>query len=452
MTELQRYLLLCLIVTLLVSLTKAQAPILIKNCILIDGTGGPAQLDSDIVIEGSRISKIGSDIQEPTDAIIFDCENSKTVLPGLTDMHGHLYGIGKTQLESYPILYLAGGVTTIFSPGEFEPNRIQKFRTSHYLGPDIYSAGPYFDRHPSMVSWIDGSSDSTSIVSKFNEWKSKIDGIKVYTSITSDQFELITKLARDNNLFITGHLGSTTAEFAISRGINGLEHGIEGFSDFVKFEGDLKNYFCELANYDLDGDEVENLIDLIIKNKVYIDPTMVLCDARRRNFRPVVADLYYFLDDSTEAYVKRSRNFRNRFYDQDCMEKLLTNSAKFVRLIYDRGGTIVTGTDPVSVEILPGYGIKREIELLVDKVGVPLVEAVQMASLAGCKILGINSDFGSIQEGKIANLSIIDGNPLDDIRALYRTETVFKNGKTYSTCDLLKTVENKISYGNWIKK
>ncbi len=245
------------------------------------------------------------------------------------------------------------------------------------------------------------------------------------------------------------HLGSITARFAILNGIGGLEHGIEGFSDFVEFTGNLKRYFCELGNYSLEGKEVENLIDLIIDNGVYIDPTLVLCDARTSDFVPLVDDLNFFLNDSTENYVVRMRNLKSRFYDQQCIKKLMENSVEFVRRIYERGGTIVTGTDPVSIEILPGYGIKREIEILINEVGVPLVEAIKMASLNGSQILGIEDDHGSIEKGKIANLSIMDGNVVNDLKALYRTEIVLKNGEIYKTSELLKSVENKISFGNW---
>ena len=429
---------------------QSQPSILVKDAIVFTGTGEEAKVGFDILIQNSRIVKTGFELKESEADKIVDCAYSKTVIPGLVNMHGHLYGIGKSQLDTYPILYLAGGVTTVFSPGEFEPKNTEGFRTSDYVGPDIYSAGPYFDNQPSFVPWIKGISDTSSIRQQFAEWSSKIFGVKVYTSITEEQFRSISKLATDRELFITGHLSSITAKFAIANGISGLEHGLEGFSDFVKFAGDLKEYLCELGNFDYQIDEVEQLIDLIVTNNVYIDPTLVLSDSRRADFEPVVPNLDFFLADSTEGYLSRMNQFKSRYYDQGCIDSLREKSIDFVRRIFNKGGTIVTGTDPVSIDLLPGYAIKREIELLVNEVGVPLAEAIKMASLNGAEILGIGQDIGSIEIGKIANLGILNGNILDDLTTLYRTEKVIKNGEMFLTEELRNSMKNKIGYGNWI--
>ncbi len=206
MNTLKKYWISILVLILPIIKISGQSQILIKNAIVIDGTGESVKYDCDILIENSKVVKIGTDLKVPKRAIVLDCSHAKTVVPGLVNMHGHLYAIGKTQLEAYPILYLAGGVTSIFSPGEFEPNKIHEFRNGPYIGPDIYSAGPYFDSEPSMVGFIEGSSDIISMLKKFNRWEDKIDGLKVYTSITKDQFRFISKLAADKELFITGHL------------------------------------------------------------------------------------------------------------------------------------------------------------------------------------------------------------------------------------------------------
>jgi len=114
---------------------------------IIDGTGRPPRTGYTILIRGERIVKVGRKVKIPKGATVLDI-TGKTVVPGLIDMHGHMYvratGPQRSQFEAYPPLYLGGGVTTVRSPGDFEPE--------------------------------EG-------LEKFNQWKDRIGYVKFYTRI-----------------------------------------------------------------------------------------------------------------------------------------------------------------------------------------------------------------------------------------------------------------------------
>ncbi len=143
------------------SASRSGATVFVNARLFLDAKS-PLKSGQSLVIEGGEIVALGEDIAIPEDATVIDLDGM-IVLPGLIDMHAHLYAnVGlrmQSQFTAYPPLYLAGGVTTIFSPGEFEPELIGGLRAriegGSLAGPDVLHAGPYFDNDPSAVLWVD---------------------------------------------------------------------------------------------------------------------------------------------------------------------------------------------------------------------------------------------------------------------------------------------------------
>src|SRR5688572_28142539 len=154
-------------------------------------------------------------------------------------MHEHLYtnvgGRLASQLRPFARLYLAGGVTTVFSPGDYEPEATLEFRDAQRAGDEvgtrIYSAGPYFNHGKDSPFMLDVA-DAEEARAKFREWGDFIDGVKVYMDITPEEFTALVEEADKVGLRVTGHLGSLTAGQAIGLGIDRLEHGIYAMSEF----------------------------------------------------------------------------------------------------------------------------------------------------------------------------------------------------------------------------
>lgn len=428
---------------------NTQSTILVNGRI-IDGTGTEPKEEWDIKICDEKIIGIGPDISIPDNANRIDV-SGLTVLPGLIDMHGHLYANlgpskGISNQQAYLKLYLAGGVTTIYSPGEFDAEGTLKLQKKVNLrqlkGPDILTTGPYFDHAPSQISWINGIESVDQLESQFNLWKDKIDGIKVYTSITEGELEKVIELADQYNLPVTGHLESITAAKAVDMGIDGLEHGIFGMPEFLEHGFNPKSTACQDTTFDLTDPAVETLIQKIIENQVYISPTIVTFKAISPDFKPVLPQWQqYISENALESVLKLGRMLPSNI--QNCVSNALPKQNRLLKEINDRGGNIVTGTDPVGPMVTPGYGLHHEMALLVES-GLTPMEAIQAATFNAAKALQKDAEFGSIEVGKQANLVVVQGNPSQNINDIGNIVMIFKQGNQYDSDKLRESSLGKI--------
>ena len=115
-----------------------------------------------------------------------------------------------------------------------------------------------------------------------------------------------------------------------------------------------------------------------------------------------------------------------------------------IAAFHEAGGTITLGTDHVSNgNHLPGFGVHRELDALVRN-GIPEADALRIATINGARALKIDKDHGSIEIGKVADLVIIKGNPIDRIRNTRNVQTVVRAGKVYDSAELLSKVKGKL--------
>lgn len=415
------------------------------HCNIIDGTGSEIKHDQTLILRSNIIYDFGPELNIPQKCRVINA-SGKTFIPGLIDMHGHLYALGSSQIVAYPKLYLSGGVTTIFSPGEFEPEKVielrDKINNHETVGPTIFTAGSYFDTYPSSIFWIEACKDTNEVLNKFAKWKDRIDAVKVYSNTSEEQFKVIKRLAQGSGFLITGHLGSLKLKSAIELGINGFEHGIFAIPEF-NFEKD-KTYKI-LAELDLSNEKVQSLIKLIVQHNVYCDPTIVTAESHLLSFSPVVNDIDEFL--STEI-INKIPSFTLNKTSTTYLNEAIKKQMAFCKLLYDCGGILVTGTDPVNPKLLPGYAIKREMEIFHES-GITPTEVIKIATSNGANSLRIADKVGSIEKGKIADLVLIDGNPVDDFKSIWKVEKVIKNGQIFIPEKLRKSVLHTIIAGKY---
>lgn len=428
------------------SVTEEQL-IALVNGRVIDGTGTPAHLGWTVLIQGTHILAVGPDIEIPDGTYVVDLAG-KTILPGMFDMHGHLYSYnGQNQIfESiaYPRLYLAGGVTTIFTAGEMEPESAIALRedinNGQAIGPQILTAGPYFSGG-NTASWMLKAGSSEEMLALYNQWSSRIDGVKFYTRIPEDQFKVILDAAHADGLIVTGHLESIPALRAIELGIDGLEHGLFGMSEFFPKGTSFEVQYCAISQLDMTSASVVEVVDALVQHQTYLDPTIVVFQPELADFKPLAEDWEKYLDESVRDSILVS--IQSMKQSGECLQIALEKQAQFVKMVHDRGGLIVTGTDPVIPILLPGYSLHRELENLVNA-GLTPLEAIQAATLNSAIAIRLDSEKGSIAPGKIADLVIVDGNPDINITDIGNTVMVFKYGVPYTPELLRKSVEGLI--------
>jgi imidazolonepropionase-like amidohydrolase len=218
----------------------------ITNVTLIDGTGSPIKLNQDILFIANRISAIepSGKISIPENTKIID-GTGKTVIPGLIMLHEHLFhakpfdGAYKAvhMTNTFPKMYLAGGVTTMRTAGGIEANTDLNIKNSigqgKTLGPNIDVSTPHVERE-GFIPQIQSLYGNENIENWINYWLDKgVTSVKVYNHITQDDLSRIIKAAHARNIKVTGHLCSITYREAASLGIDNLEHGFMAATDFV---------------------------------------------------------------------------------------------------------------------------------------------------------------------------------------------------------------------------
>ena len=417
----------------------AERVVALVGATVIDGTGAPAAPEQTILIEGERIAAVGRDVVVPQNATVIDVTGN-AVIPGLIDMHGHMYAFSSNQFEAYPKLFLAGGVTTVFSPGDFDPAGMIALRDSiargETVGSRILTAGPYFDHAPSIVPWIEGVSSVAEALDKFALWRDSIDAVKVYAGITEQEITGLIAAAHDAGLFVTGHLGGIPTRRAVALGIDGLEHGIFAMAELSPHgpTAPINEQYCALAELDLGSPVVDSVMSDIVARGVYVTPTIVTMQAMHPEFDPVVADWERYLsDDMREALAQRAEFLDAR--GADCLRRAVEKQLEFVGLLHRRGGVILVGTDPVTPELVPGYALHRELQNLVAA-GLTPLEAITAATANAAAALGRDGELGTIAPGRWADLVVVEGDPSVEIASISNIRLVLKAGNQYDPAAL----------------
>lgn len=420
---------------------------------VIDGTGAAPRDGCTVLIRGTRIAAVGPGVRVPEGAEIVDARGG-TVLPGLFDTHGHCFTVdGKEQYEAYPLLFLAGGVTTTFSPGEMDPEAAfalrERLRSGEQVGARLLSAGPYFEKGQGELPWLRGYADRAQALAWLEEFGPRMDGLKLQTQITDDEAAAILSDAHRRGIRVTGHLGSITAARAIELGIDRLEHGLFAMSEFAPWQvRGLEQWaqkFATIGALDLESAPVQRLVDQIVERRVALSATTASFEMWAPGWVPVTPDWEEYLAPelrrTQRAFLLRLQQLPQE--QADAFAAGVRKQLAFLRLVHDRGGIVVAGTDPGGKLLIPGYGLHREMKLLVDAGFTPLA-AIRAATGHAAQALGVERDLGTIEAGKLADLVWVDGDPSQEIAAVGRTRRVWKEGVGYDPAELRARARGKI--------
>ncbi len=426
---------------------------------IIDGTGNPTKTDQTIVIIKGRIVIIGSsgNVTVPPTAKVIEC-SGKTIIPGMIMMHEHMfygerispYYLGIEMPFSFPRLYLAGGVTTMRTTGSVEPqtdlNIRDQVNEGKIPGPDIDVTGPYIERAGLPIPEVLDIKNTEEAGKEVSYWIGMgCTSFKVYMDITRADLAEVVKLAHQNNLKVTGHLCSITYREAADLGIDNLEHGFWVSSDFEK---NKKEDHCNnpaqsasINSLDEKSPELRELMAYLIKKNVAITSTLPV-------FEPYT-NREIFPGDAGEALTTAVKEVIEKSYagtvgKDSSGRAMFKKEMAWEKQFSDMGGRLMAGIDPTGAgRVIPGYADRHILELLVEA-GFSFPQAVKICSLNAAEFLGRNKDIGTIEIGKRADMVLINGDPIKDIKAVRNTETVFKNGVGFDSKKLFESVKGKV--------
>ncbi len=435
----------------------SEPAVAIESVTLIDGTGSDAVPNQTVVIVGGRIAAVGGDgsVEIPQDARRID-GTGHTLIPGMIGLHNHtFYMTSKRSIQlnySAPRLYLASGVTTIRTTGSNAPyseiNLQAAIQNGDVPGPYIYPTGPYMTGGTGMSSMtrLEGPEDARRLVKYWAE--EGVTWFKGYTLISREELAAAIDEAHKHGVKVTAHLCSVTYKEAVAMGIDNLEHGLFANTDYA----DNKNpdecpsgFRSEMTSLDLDSDEVKETFDAMIENNVGMTSTLAVYEMYVPNRPPLEQRVLDAMsDDVRNEYMTRREQIAAEGENAPFSEALFRKAQEYEYAFVQAGGLLASGVDPTGYGgALPGYGDQRNFELLRES-GFTSEEVVQIMSLNGAKILGIDDEKGSIAAGKVADLVLINGDIVSDPASIRNVVTVFRDGVGYDSAALIASVIGEV--------
>jgi imidazolonepropionase-like amidohydrolase len=455
---------------------KRYARLIIRNALVIDGTGTPASGPYDIVIENNRIGAM-----VPLDPVAMsagvanrpkgDAEidaTGKYVLPGLVNAHGHVQDErgGQPQPVEYELkIWLASGITSVRDVGS-------DTRTTIPLRAKIASgeiAGPRIFHYPFFFNPFGGSPISTPEQARAHVREMKqqgVDGIKI-TGIKRDLMEAMEDEAHKVGLRVAHHAAveETNAWDDIRLGTTSVEHwygipdaaiadGVQSFPAEFNISDETHRFrYAGRLWREADPAKLKDVLAGMVKANVAWVPTLDIYEASRDLTRaqnqPWFKD---YLHPSLEEYFKPNpANHGSYFIGWTSVDEAYwkENYQIWFRALRDferLGGTIASGDDAGFIYQMYGWGLIRELELE-QEAGFSPLKIIQHATSNGAKVLGKENEIGRIRTGWLADVIVVNGNPLADLKMLYPTGTEgVKDGKIVHTGGVEWTIKDGIAY------
>jgi len=434
----------------------------ITHVAVIDATGSPPQRDMTVLIADQHIAAFGptSSIKIPDGSQVFDAAG-KYLIPGLADMHVHLTGAGEPRgsREFILPLLLANGVTTVRDMGgsveDLARLRIE-ISSGARLGPQIFFTGPYLDGDPPAYQ-------PSIVVKSANEARTAtdrlaiagVDFIKTQSRLGRDSYFAIAQETTQLHVRFVGHVPDRISAMEASKaGQASIEHltGIllacsskeeelrrAGLAPAPPNETPAQTQARErtwrralLDSYS--PQKAESLLQAFRSNGTWQVPTFpimlhlgfvtpktnLLNDARMRYIPQNVRKIWNQgvqgqLDNYSEA-------------DFALREEIVKRSLTIVGEMQLVGVRIMAGTDLAAPNVFPGFSLHDDLTLLVEA-GLTPMQALQAATKDPAEFLGKLQTQGTVEKGKLADLVLLDFNPLDDIHNTQKIQALVLRGK-----------------------
>jgi imidazolonepropionase-like amidohydrolase len=434
-------------------------PLLLRDVAVIDGSGSPPQPHRDVLIAHGRIAWIratgvgdaggrapGAGVQ------VLDLPG-RTVIPGLIDMHAHLF-VEERDAEGEPTpkwdrestlhmlpTFLRFGVTTVRDPAaptEAAVTLRDAVNGGRLAGPRIVTAGRALIARPFAPDLFVHVRDADGVRREI-AWQhaAGVEWVKVYASMPPELVAVAITEAHARGLRVVGHLGATTWGRAAELGIDGVEHPASWSPEELPpaaregLPGGLFGRVAWLRALDLDAAETRATIRRLVENRVAVDPTLMAMhtklfgDDRRytenpdnRHAPPTVAAAWprtSFTRDWTAAEYAEARQQ---------WPKLLA----WVRRLHEAGVRLTVGTDTPTPWIVPGVSVHDEMALLASA-GIPPLAVLRMATHEAAAALGREDELGLVREGFVADLVVLADDPSAAIEATRSIELVVQGGR-----------------------
>ena len=421
-------------------------PIALVGGRLIDGFGGPPLANSVIIIEGERITGVGTvdSLKPPADADIISTEGM-SVLPGLWDCHVHTMLLGHSDYEHWDKTYpqrlasevmpaaahqlLMAGITSardLGAPLEASIQVRDRIHRGEIPGPTLYVAGPFLQHEPypgtEAFRWgVKGAADAKTKVKKIADAGVNIVKLIDQDQMTMEEVKAVVDEAHAHKLPVVAHAHRPDEiRRGLAAGVDCFEH--TGLATAPEYPEDIRNLIAErTAKMSLGPlfwcptiEGFLNYQDLIDNPETLDDPAWQL-------------DVPKDIVEDIKASIKHPGQLS---YYQITPARSLTVKKKFQQL-QESGVTLLIGTDSGIPMKFHSSSTWHEIDAWVNKLGVSPMATIRAATYWPAVMMKVDKDYGSVSEGKFADIIAVKGDVLRYIDLLQRVDLIIKHGKRY---------------------
>jgi imidazolonepropionase-like amidohydrolase len=426
--------------------SASTAAVAITHVTVIDATGAPPQPEMTVIVEDGHIAALGrsAGLRPPAHATVVNARG-KYLIPGLWDMHVHeVFGDWLPRNEQVvPPLFVANGITGVRDMGGDLDVLLEwraQIAAGRLLGPRMIIAGPMLDgpipRFPSSAP-VANAADARRVVDDLT--KRGVNFIKIQSLIPRDGYFAAADEAKRLGMVFVGHVpDAVRASEASNAGQKSIEHFTGIFEGCSTIEDKLvtgtpRGPGPNVRTYD--PGRAQKLIALMARNRTWQVPTLVW-----EHGQWLVDDIDLSHDPLTKYAPAAWKDHTWPMFVHDIMQSMDTDPLpvrkRFFQMELDMtlamfraGVPFMAGTDTAAgVHVFPGFSLHQELSLFV-RAGLTPMQALQTATRNPAEFMGRLKDLGTIEQGKLADLVLLDANPLDDIGNTRRIRAVVLAGR-----------------------
>lgn len=390
--------------------------------------------DHTVLVQGEQVSAIGpsDELEVPDDAVRIDGKG-QYLIPGLTEMHGHIPGYDDPEyMKNILFLYVSNGVTTVrgMAGHPYHLELRERIKRGELLAPSIYTASPWLGEDD-----IPAPDDAAHVVGKYKE--SGYDLLKV-GSISPESYVQMARMANEVNIPFAGHI---PAGVGLERALAAGQASIDHYDRYVEFlvsesanmEGRNAGFFGSGLVALADTSRIPEAVDMTIGAGTWNVPTLSLVEHLASPESPEQMiqrpEMRYMPKEILDNWVEAKHNFQNRDdFQLAAAQRLVELRRQLTKSLHDAGAPLALGSDAPQFFNVPGFSIHHEMKMMAAA-GLTPYEVLVTGTRNPAVYFDAAGKFGTIEADARADLILLEANPLEDISNAQKRAGVMVRGK-----------------------
>jgi imidazolonepropionase-like amidohydrolase len=362
------------------------------------------------------------------------------LMPGLSEMHGHIPDLGSDSLERVLHLYLANGITLVRGMlGQPSHLRLrQEILDGSVLGPRLITSGPSFNGHS-----VQSPSQAQQMV--HDQYQAGYDFLKIHPGLSQEEFDAIAAMAGKLGIPFAGHVSADVGiERALAAGIASIDH-LDGYMQSLlpaheDPSGGFEGFFGLLLADQAEPAKIAAIVAATRRANVWNVPTQSLfvnvVSGAAASDMSAWPEMRYMPAVTVQQWAKSKNDVvTDDAYRLATATRAIDIRRQIIRALQDSGAGLLLGSDSPQIFNVPGFSIHRELQHLVDA-GLTPYEALLTGTVNPARFFGRAGVSGTVEIGRAADLVLLDANPLADISATRRVHGVMLRGRWVSKSDI----------------